>query len=248
MLMVAIFCSKSEEEKKKQEIGHKIDSVKPKITNVLIDPKEPIASSYIRAIPKLKNPAGAPYVKFSFQWYVNGDPVPGANSQKLEEKNLKKGDTIYCRVTASRGKFASKEVKSDKVSIGNSPPVINYTEVQPFKVPGQFRYHIKAVDPDGDKLTYRLLTPSDQDIYIDPETGEIQWYIAQAPTAPGAAGEEKDYRSVGGEEETAGESEEKKPGPPPTIVKIVFEVLDSDGAKAQSSISLDLAKGGEKDA
>jgi hypothetical protein len=245
MLMAALFCSKSEEEKKELAIKQKIDSLKPKITNIKIDPQAPISTSLIRAVPRLENPARAKGVTFVFQWYVNGEPVPGGIKQQLENKKLKKGDTLYCKATASWGKFTSKEVKSDKVTIGNSPPVINYTGVPPFKIPGQFRYKIKAVDPDGDKLTYRLIAPKDQDIYIDPDTGEIQWYITESTGA--AEQEETGARQKDREKEAADESEaEKAPGVLPTLVEIKFEVLDSDGASANSSITLNLKEGKEE--
>jgi hypothetical protein len=128
-----------------------------------------------------------------------------------------------------RGKTEAKPTDSDKVTIGNSPPIINLISIPPFDVPGEFRYNITAEDPDGDTLTYRLLEPLDRGIVIDRKSGVLKWYITEAPTA----------------EDNQGESTESDIPAIPGSIKIVFEVSDSDDATAIGSIDINLAKGSE---
>ena len=246
LLSVTFFCSKSED---KKEEGMRKDrpSIHPEITKVEIDPEAPTSSDFIRALPKLKY--GQPrYVTFFYLWFVNGESVPDCNKKLLDKKYYKKGDTVYCRVRAERGKLKSKEVKSRKIKIGNSPPIINYSEIGRFEVPGEFRYTIDATDPDGDNLTYRLLEPLDRGIVIDAGTGIIQWYIDDIdedqegePLALAENEDEDPAQKRSSKEATIQKKEKLSP-----FVKIVFEVRDTDGAAVTSSIHINLKKGAEE--
>lgn len=251
LLSVTFFCSKSED--KKEERARKVrPSIHPEITKVEIDPAAPTSSDFIRALPVLKY--GKPqYVTFFYLWFVNGEPVPDCNKKMLDKKYYKKGDTIYCRVKATRGKLKSTEVKTREIKIGNSPPIINYSEIGSFKVPGEFRYTINATDPDGDNLTYRLLEPLDRGIVIDPGTGIIQWYIDEVPAVDEnlegrpeltARTEDEAYPVKERESEASADRYEKEKLSP--YVKIVFEVRDTDGAAVTSSIHINLKKGTEE--
>lgn len=218
----------------------------PEIKDVKIEPEKPNSQDFLHATPVLKYP-DMQFVKYSYQWYVNGDAVSAAEGKKnsLDRKYFKKGDDVYCRVKAVRGKIEAKPVDSDKVNIGNSPPVMNLLPVKPFSVPGEFRYTIKAEDPDGDPLTYKLLEPRDRGITIDRNTGLIKWYLTAAP-AP------DDMTEPAPRPEDEGASAERRPEPEdtdlsatPGFVTIIFEVTDNDDASTKGSIDLNLAQGSE---
>lgn len=250
LLSVTFFCSKSED-KKEERVRKVRHSIHPEITKIEIDPEAPTSSDFIRALPKLKY--GKPqYVTFFYSWFVNEEPVPDCNKRLLDRKYYKKGDTIYCRVKATRGKLKSKEITSRKIKIANSPPIVNYSRIGRFEIPGDFRYTIRARDPDGDRLTYRLLKPLDRGIVIDTGTGIIQWYIDEVPDV--------DENQEGGPEPTARPEGEEFPAQertsevppnhsekekPSHLVKIVFEVRDTDGAAVIFSIHLNLKEGTE---
>ena len=254
LLFITFYCSKKEDKKEgKQAQKQKVrPSIHPEITKVEIDPPAPISSDFVRALPEVKY--GLPqYITFNYQWFVNDHPVSNGNKKLLEKKYFKKGDAVYCRVIATRGKLKSKVALSREIKIANSPPIIHYSEVGSFNIPGEFRYTIYAADPDGDPLTYRLLSPLDRGIVIDPGTGVIEWYIDEVPA--GDEGRATDSESILRQEDEAYPTREKesgastshlKKGKPSPYVKIVFEVSDSEGAAATSSIHLNLKKGGEE--
>ena len=253
LICFTFYCSKDKDEttgkarvKKKKPVP-----ITPEIARVEIDPPKPISTDFIRAVPVLKH-AGMRFVTYSYQWYVNGEPVPGGNKRLLAKTHFKKGDEVYCRVKAARGKYESEVEESDEIKIGNAPPMVHSTPVSPFRVPGEFHHAIRASDPDGDALTYRLVSPQEHDIFINPDTGELEWYISKVPGDPGADRAEVSPRpedeGTAAQRETEGSSKTKptvKPQLSP-FVSIIFEVRDSGGATATSSIDLNLSKGTEE--
>lgn len=252
LICFTFYCSKDEDETKGKIAAKKKKPlpVTPEIAKVEIDPPKPVSTDFIRAVPVLKH-TGMRFVTYSYQWYVNGEPVPDSNKRLLAKTHFKKGDEVYCRVKAVRGKYESKVVESDEIKIGNAPPIVHSTPVSPFRVPGEFHYAIKASDPDGDALTYRLVSPQEHDIFINPDTGELEWYISKVPGDPAAGRDEVSPQPE--DEETAAQREmeersEAKPTAKPGLspfVRIIFEVRDSGGATVTSSINLNLSKGTE---
>ncbi len=249
LFVFTFYCSKDEDETKGKIAAKKKKPlpITPEIAEVAIDPPEPISTDFIRAMPVLKH-AKMRFVTYSYQWYVNGEPVPDGNKKLLDKKHFKKGDLVYCRVKAARGKYVSKTGESDEIEIGNAPPVIHSTPVSPFRVPGQFNYAIKASDPDGDALTYRLVSPQEHDIFINPDTGEIEWYISQVPRDLETSAEDVSPQPEDEEITTPApkpKPKEKAPQLSP-FIRIIFEVSDIDGAGTTSSINLNLSKGTEQ--
>lgn len=216
----------------------------PVITGVKLDPAEPVSTHNLRAVVTLqdRNLRG---LKYSYRWFVNGDEVSNNSRALLENRFYKKGDRVYCEVTVLRGRYQSDPGQSDKVTIGNSRPIINLTPVQPFSVPGRFIYQINATDPDGDELSYHLVSPTHLGIHIQPETGEITWDIPELPRL------DESVKNSRPEDEHAPpvnpirkEAEQKEPEMGKEV-KIIFEVRDNDGAVVASKIVLNLEQGGE---
>ena len=226
----------------------------PEIDKVEIDPPAPTSTDFMRAVPVLKNPA-VRFVTYNYRWFVNGEAVVGGDKKLLDKENFKKGDTVYCLVKAVRGRYQSKEVESDEIVVGNSPPVIIYVPIANFEIPGEFRYKIVAEDPDGDTLTYTLLEPKDSAIQLDSETGEMSWYINEQMREI-FEGKDEIVENTGtgsSEEEERTSSIESKPAPPELVkeekptpyVQIVFQAADPDGATAVGSININLLQGRE---
>jgi hypothetical protein len=243
--VIHFFTGKKEKTDRYQVKPRETRTLEPIIAKVEIEPPEPTSIDDIKANAMLKDPT-MKYVKFQYQWFVNGERVPGIEDPYLEKQHYKRGDIVYCRVKATRGIYESKIVKSQEVKIKNSMPLIISKPWGNVKPGDRFQYSINAQDPDGDTLTYRLVSPLDLGIKVDPKTGDIRWNIPQPePIAIDSDIEWKESRPGEGYDESAISKAPpvvKRQKELPNIVKIVFEVRDTEGATAVSSIKLDFTE------
>jgi len=207
----------------------------PKIKELLIEPAEPVSSSIVRAIPVLE-PKAPPGLTFVYQWVVDGDDATGGDEAVLPAQYMKKGSRAYCRVKARLGQHESKEKKSRKITIANSPPEITRHQIEKIAVPGDFYCRIQAIDADGDPLTFSLVAPLGKGIKVDARTGEIRWSIPALP---------KPVPPVFFQDDEAVVEPSVEPGPDMTRVVIVIEVADNDDGRTTIAIELDLLAGRE---
>lgn len=253
LLGVTFFCSKEKEKTDQYQVKpRKVKKMEPEITKVEFEPPEPTSSDDIQATATLEDPR-MKRVKFQYQWFINGERIPGLEDRHLEKQHYKKGDKVYCRVTAKRGIYESKVLKSKEIKIKNSMPLITSTPWNNVQLGEIFHYTIQARDPDNDPLTYRLVSPLDMGIKLDPDTGEIRWDTRDIPQ-PEPIEINRESRS---EESKPGEGFDegaiskapprtKRKKPFSSKVKIVFEVSDPDGAAVVSSIKLDFSPAGRQ--
>ena len=249
LIAVTFFCSKKKEKTGQYQVKpRKTKTLEPVITKVEFDPAEPTSSDHIKAAAALKDPR-MKHTKFQYQWFVNGEKIPGKEDQRLEKQHYKKGDIVYCRVKATRGIYESKIVKSKEVKIKNSMPLITLVPWDNVQLGERFHYTIKARDPDNDPLTYRLVSPLDLGIKLDPGTGDIRWDTRDIPQPEPIdinRGLERNESKTGeGYDESAiskAPPRVKKQKQFSPLVKIVFEVRDPDGAAVVSSIRLNLTQ------
>lgn len=148
----------------------------PQVQAVRLDPEAPTVMNDISAITELVE-ADRADVKFSHQWFVNGQEVTNADGDTLDKSSFKKGAWIYCRVQVVNGSRQNTWYKSDIVRVLNSLPSFQLKPPDNFNVPGNFQYQVEAQDPDGDELTFEVLAPIDQGILINPRTGLLTWNI-----------------------------------------------------------------------
>lgn len=248
-LSLVFIANCSGDKSKKKTTKKEVKKMSLILQKVEIDPPNPTSTDHIRALPILKDKTMR-HVKFKYMWYVNGDFINEADTGLLDKEYYKKGDSIYCKIKATRGPLESEQVSSDKVEVGNSPPVIELTPVDSFKIPGRFSYQIQATDPDEDALSYYLIQPTEWSIIIDKDTGLITWDVPDLPV-----GETESTESAPTEdEESEGRSSKKTSQTetqrrlPQTMV-LVFEIHDADGAITPHKITLQLSKqGGSEEA
>jgi len=244
LLGITFFCSKEKKETEQYQVKpRKTQSMEPVIVKIEFEPPEPTSSDDIKANTTLEDPRMKP-VKFQYQWFVNGEILSGIEGPHLEKQHYKKNDKVYCRVQAKRGIYESKVMKSKEIKIKNSIPRITLAPWEDVRLGGRFHYTIQARDPDDDPLTYRLVSPLDLGIKLDPNTGEIRWNTRDIPRPePAEINRDTGRRSGEGLDESEiskASTGVKRRKQPPSIVKIVFEVSDPDGGTAVSSIRLDL--------
>ena len=145
-------------------------------------------------------------ISFQYRWIINNTEITGIKENKLPKTFFKKKDWIQCRVRAFFNDKKTAEYRGKLIRIQNSPPKLEIQPTSEIKIPGEYRYLIKASDPDNDPLTYSLIAPLDVGININTETGLIVWPINEELAKKSPANE------------------------------IKFAVSDSDGGKAEGSI------------
>ncbi len=152
-----------------------IGNLPPSISSVLINPSDPTVDIIITAIPTCSDPDGD-QVAYQYQWFVNKKAVTDLTSDNtFNTKGLHKKDKVNAVVTPSDGEAAGEIAASETVAISNSAPRITSTPNYSLS-DGVYVYQITAYDPDGDRLTYRLLK-APQGMTINPSTGLIRWEV-----------------------------------------------------------------------
>jgi len=122
----------------------------PEITRATFTVKKPTTNDEIRLDVEAVDPEGW-IVRFDYNWKVNGKPYPSETREFLRKKKVKKGDKIEVVIIASDEKKSTE--KSLKIIVSNaSPEWVN----DPRKMRSFDGFIVKAEDPDGDRITYKL--------------------------------------------------------------------------------------------
>lgn len=179
-----------------------------RIREVRLTPENPTIVTPVNADP-VSTGAMPEGIVFSYRWIVNNEDVAAATGPTLDPQHFRKKAWVSCRVVPSWPGGKGEEVRSPYLRIANAAPQLQPAPSAPFEAPGKFQYQIQATDPDGDTLTYQLVSPRDQGIEVDAQTGLLSWSVSQ---------------------ERAGALK----GP----VEITFAVLDGDGGQTQASLTL----------
>ncbi|HEX8949264.1 MAG TPA: putative Ig domain-containing protein [Dissulfurispiraceae bacterium] len=116
--------------------------------------------------------SGAEGASFKYAWTKNGEPAGEGDSIS----GFKRGDKIAVTITPFYDTVAG-EPKTMSVEIKNSVPRVVESKQTGFdgKV---LTYQVKAVDPDGDEVTYTL-ADAPKDMTIDKSAGTITWHIGK---------------------------------------------------------------------
>lgn len=149
----------------------------PEVVSIKLSPKLVYPGTRIKAVIEGRDADGDP-VTFYREWKKNDATLEGETTDELDTKGFKKGDMITLYVAPFDGKEKGKTKWSPTVMIQNRPPEI--TSSPPAVLSGEkYVYDVKAVDPDGDKLTF-LLENAPPGMTIDPAKGRIDWTIPKA--------------------------------------------------------------------
>jgi len=223
MLLALSFCSKDKGvAPQQQQTVHEKNDPQParaavaeaplQVKTISLLPGAPTVLDDISAVPELADP-GRENVAFQYQWFINGRESLEADGDKLGKAQFKKGAWIYCKVRAVADGLESAWLKCDAIRVHNSLPSLSLEPVKNFSVPGDIQYQAVASDPDGDDLTFEVISPLEQGIVIDPKTGALSWHLT-----------EEIVKKLG----------EK--------IEIKIAVSDGEGEKISGTITLNLAR------
>jgi hypothetical protein len=112
-----------------------------------ITPKEAARDSTLSLIA-----GGISLSSASIIWMVNGMPVDGpAEYHGFSAKETTKGDRVKAKAI-----FQNKEVSSNEVTIGNTPPRVTMVKLLPevFKAGDKLNVDVAGTDMDGDAVTF----------------------------------------------------------------------------------------------
>ena len=154
--------------------GVVVGNTSPRITAVSLVPQTARVGDKIEARVAASDPEHD-RVDLTYKWYRNDTVIKDGEDSFLDTTGFAAPDRIAVEVTASDPAGSAHSSKSESLTLGNSGPTIVSTPPT-VAVQGRFDYAVKALDPDGDPLTYHLeMAPPGMTISSD--TGQIGWQI-----------------------------------------------------------------------
>jgi hypothetical protein len=147
----------------------------PSVLSVPFSPNDIHTGVDITVNPEGYDPDGDT-VGFNYKWSVNGDEIAD-DSPILTGDHFKRGDKVALTVVPYDSEGTGTPFASQNIVIPNGAPRILSSPPQRVQG-GVYTYRVVADDPDGDPLTYSLVTSPDG-MTIDSRTGEIKWPITE---------------------------------------------------------------------
>jgi len=149
-----------------------ISGISPKIISLKITPDVIYSITPNVMVTAMVEDPDNDSVQLFVHWVIRDEVIPDtSNILDLKKYNLKKNDIITGAAFAYDGEFRS-EPFTFELHIGNSAPVLS-NRVDSIKTkPEAIYYQVPIIDPDGDKLTFELLS-GPEGVKIDKNTGVI---------------------------------------------------------------------------
>lgn len=146
----------------------------PRITSLKFSPETPVAGDKVKALVETFDKEGDS-VTVEYHWAKNGSPLFETSDTLTLSEDFKRGDKITVTAAPDDGKRKGNPVSAN-LFVANSLPVMKPSQ-ETFRYEGrEYSYQMKAVDPDGDTLTYSLKA-APQGMTIDSAAGLIKWSI-----------------------------------------------------------------------
>jgi hypothetical protein len=145
------------------------------LTPTIASPGDPLVAKVMVRGPRRED------LKFRYVWRVNGEVVEGAASHEFDTDRLRRGDRVEVEVTVDVGREQGPSIVAQEVVLRNRPPQIVSSPPEKLATRGRYRYPVKAVDPDGDPLEFRLEGSVVPGMRIHPTTGVLEWSFTQPP-------------------------------------------------------------------
>lgn len=146
----------------------------PEILSLEVTPQKPYPGDRLEASVEALDPDGD-LIFLSYTWRVNGEIVVTGADPEFPGDILHKHDRVVVQVIPFDGTASGLEARSRSIVIANQPPMIVSTPSTTVQE-GVYTYAVKALDPDGDPLLFRL-TQAPSDMTIESETGLIRWEV-----------------------------------------------------------------------
>jgi hypothetical protein len=150
----------------------------PEIRSVRFTPDQICRGVNVTAVPEGIDADGEE-IRYECKWIINGEETT-EDSLVLTSDRFKKGDTISVAITPFDGSGAGKTYRSQAITVPKAAP--RFISTPPATFRGKFySYNAKAVDPDGEPITYALAS-APAGVTIDEKSGRITWPITEGAT------------------------------------------------------------------
>jgi hypothetical protein len=146
----------------------------PIIQEVRIEPKMAYANDSLKLHIK-SNDADGDSIYYTYQWEKNGVVLTDEKAEVLEAGQFIKGDSIAVTVTPDDRESQGSPKRLEPITILNSPPIM--VSSPPTSIEGNdYRYQVKAYDPDDDPIFFSLKS-APKGMEIHKETGLVRWNV-----------------------------------------------------------------------
>lgn len=141
----------------------------PEIISLKLSPQSPKVGDEIKAEVVTDGKDGG----VIYQWWKNNTLLDETSDTLKTE--LKRSDIILVSATPVVEGKKGKAVNAFTYVFNSRPKIISSSIESKFEG-NTYTYQVKAIDPDGDALTYSINT-APKDMKIDPSTGLITWNV-----------------------------------------------------------------------
>lgn len=118
-------------------------------------------------------------VSFSYKWFRNGNEITTVDGPTLPGDQFNRGDQISFQVVPFDGVEEGAPYEGSAFTIPNAPP--RFVSNPPLQFLSEtYTYQARAIDPDGDDITYALENPP-PGMKINPKTGQLNWPLVELP-------------------------------------------------------------------
>ncbi|UWZ79560.1 Ig domain-containing protein [Geoalkalibacter halelectricus] len=118
-------------------------------------------------------------ISFRYQWWINGEEVPGRTDARLPGDLFHKGDRVAVKVIPMDAHGDGIPVTGREFTIPPGSP--QFVSQPPANFEGRvYRYQARAQDPDGEPVRYSL-AEAPEGMRIDADSGQITWNVENAP-------------------------------------------------------------------
>lgn len=151
-----------------------VGNTPPSITAVFLTPQTARPGQKIEAQVEATDP-DHDRVDLTYKWFRNQALIKEGEEPFLEAIGLSSRDQIVVEVTAHDPSASGKSLRSDPLVLGNNGPQIVSAPPRP-ETQDRYEYSVRAIDPDGDQVTYRLET-APPGMTINEQSGHIVWSL-----------------------------------------------------------------------
>jgi hypothetical protein len=172
VLIVSAIASDGRAESEPATADVRIGNRQPAVTGVRFEPTDGVKpGETLVAVADGEDPDGD-----NIDFHYNGArEAQSGDRERFDTSELKRGDRLTVRVTASDGEDESTPFESQYLELGNSAPAIVSLPSAGMGADGVYHYGVEASDPDGDRNLRYKLAKAPEGARVDPLVGEITW-------------------------------------------------------------------------